>query len=345
MTLRDTLFDSSRCFVIAEAGVNHNGDPETALELVDAAAETGADAVKFQTFRADLLVQPDAPKARYQEETTGADETQHEMLRGLELPLPAYEALKARAEERGLIFMSTPFDEESVDLLDDLGMQAFKIGSGELTNLDLLRAVARKRKPIILSTGMASLGEVEQAIDAVTSQGNEDIVLLHCVSNYPTEASDVNLRALGTMRTAFGRPVGFSDHTMGIEVALAAVALGAVVVEKHFTLDHNADGPDHRLSLEPGDMTRLVQGILKVESALGDGIKRPAASEADVRAVARRSLVVSTDLPAGATLRADVLVVRRPGTGLAPALKPYVVGRRLRVRVAAGTMLTLEMLD
>ena len=343
-SVRERLLGPAPCFVIAEAGVNHNGSPEAAEALVDAAATTGTDAVKFQTFRAELLVNPDAPKADYQIESTGSGESQYAMLKRLELGREQYGELKGRAETQGLVFLSTPFDDESADFLDALGMEAFKIGSGELTNLEFLRHVAQKGKPVILSTGMANLEEVEEALGTVTGEGNPDVVLLHCVSNYPADPAEVNLRAMETLSQEFGKPVGLSDHTMGIEVALAAVALGARVIEKHFTLDRSQKGPDHRASMEPEEMRALVAGTRKIEMALGDGCKQPTASEKGVAAVARRSLVVSVDLPAGAVLTSDVLVARRPGSGLKPSLKPRMIGRKLRSPVAAGTLLTMEML-
>lgn len=340
----EPLLYGDQCFVIAEAGVNHNGNVDTAKALIDAAANAGADAVKFQTFRADLLVNRDASKAAYQVETTGSEDTQYDMLRKLELPDAAFKELKDRCEARDIMFMSTPFDEASADLLESLSMEIFKIGSSELTNLEFLRHVARKSKPMIVSTGMARLGEVEEAIDAIVGEGNDDLVLMHCVSNYPADPSEMNLRAIETMAIAFDRPVGLSDHTEGIEVALAAVALGASVIEKHFTLDRAQDGPDHRASIERDQLESLVRGVRSVEAALGDGLKRPSPGEADVMAVARRSLVVSQDLTAGATLTSEVLTARRPGTGLPPMAKPYVLGRKLRVDVGAGTLLNLEML-
>jgi sialic acid synthase SpsE len=266
------------------------------------------------------------------------------MLRRLELPESVYPRLRARADGQGIGFMSTPFDEGSADFLDALSMEAFKIGSGELTHHDFLRHVAGKRKPVILSTGMASLDEVREALRVIVEAGNSDVVLLHCVSDYPADPSEMNLRAMTTMSSALQCPVGLSDHTMGIEISLAAVALGARVVEKHLTLDRTMAEPDHRASLEPREMTALVDGIRKVEAALGDGRKRPTVREVGVAAVARRSLVVAMDLPAGAILTAEALMARRPGSGISPVLKPALVGRRLRVPVAAGTLLTMEML-
>ena len=262
---------AGRCFVIAEAGVNHNGDTEMAARLIDAAANAGADAVKFQTFRAEHVVSAHAPKAAYQRATTGDGEGQLDMVRALELPADSFGALKSHADRRGILFLSTPFDHGSVDLLHKLDVAAFKIASGEITNLPLLRHVAALGKPVILSTGMSYLSEVEAAVRALQSSGLDRLALLHCVSNYPADPADVNLRAMATLSAAFAVPVGYSDHTTGIEVALAAAARGAAVLEKHFTLDRASPGADHRASLEPAELTAMVAGIRRVESALGDG--------------------------------------------------------------------------
>jgi len=240
--------------------------------------------------------------------------------------------------------MSTPFDEESADFLADLGVAVFKIPSGEITNLPFLRHVACRGKPMIVSTGMSYLGEVETAVRTIEEAGNYDFVLLHCVSNYPADPADVNLRAMQTMATAFGVPVGYSDHTLGIEVAIAAVALGACVIEKHFTLDRSLPGPDHRASLEPDELAVLVRGIRTVEAALGQGRKEPAASEANTAAVARRSLVAARDIPAGTVLTEEMLAIKRPGTGLPPAMLGHTLGRRTRVNMPAGTIIDLGML-
>jgi N,N'-diacetyllegionaminate synthase len=333
-----------RCFIIAEAGVNHNGDVEMAKRLVDVAAQAGVDAVKFQTFRAERVISPLAPKAEYQVRATGADETQLEMARRLELPFDAFRTLFAYCREKNILFLSTPFDEESADFLAELGVCAFKIPSGEITNLPFLTHVACKRKPMIVSTGMAYLGEVETAVRTIEQAGNASMVLLHCVSNYPADPADINLRAMQTMVAAFGYPVGFSDHTLGSEVSLAAVALGACVVEKHFTLDRGLPGPDHRGSLEPQELVGLVDAVRAVEAALGDGRKQPAASEANTAAVARKSLFAARDIPAGTTLSADAIAIMRPGTGLSPALRSSLVGRTARVPIAAGTLLAVDML-
>ena len=332
------------CFIIAEAGVNHNGSLEMARQLVDVAVQAGADAVKFQTFKAEKVVSPQAPKAAYQLQTTDTSESQLDMIKRLELSFDAFRELYAYCQDKGILFMSTPFDEESADLLDELGVPVFKIGSGEITNWPFLEYVACKGKPMILSTGMSYLSEVDEAVRVLRGAGCDQLVLLHCVSNYPADPADVNLRAMQTMATAFGVPVGYSDHTPGVEVAIAAVALGACVIEKHFTLDCNLPGPDHRASLEPSELAALVQGIRTVEAALGHGRKEPAVSEANTAAVARRSLVAAQDIPVGTVLSEELIAIKRPGTGLPPAMRSYLVGRTVRVPVAAGTLLTLEML-
>jgi N-acetylneuraminate synthase len=330
------------CFIIAEAGVNHNGDLALAKRLVDAAVAAGADAVKFQTFTAERLASAAAPKAKYQVETTDPGESQFEMLKRLELPPQAHRELLAYCQGVGILFLSSPFDEQNADLLESLGVPAFKIPSGEIVNLPYLRHVAGKRRPLIVSTGMATLGEVEMAVRTIEESGNPGVVLLHCVSNYPARAADVNLCAMETMARAFRVPVGYSDHVPGNEVAFAAVALGACVIEKHFTLDRSLPGPDHRASLEPGELAALARGVRTVESALGDGRKRPAASEADTAAVARKSLVAARDLTAGTVLTDEMIAVKRPGTGLPPAMLPYVLGRKVRRPLQKDTLLTLE---
>lgn len=338
------LGPNAPCFIIAEAGVNHNGDLDLAKRLVDTAVAAGANAVKFQTFKAARLVTSEAPKAEYQQRATAGNESQYEMLRRLELSTEAHQELIAYCRRLGIIFMSTPFDEESADFLDELGVSIFKLPSGEITNLPFLAHVARKGKPLIISTGMSYLGEVELAVRTVEEAGNRQFVLLHCVSNYPADPADTNLRAMNTMATAFGLPVGYSDHTLGLEISLAAVALGACVIEKHITLDRSMPGPDHNASLEPDELAALVKGIRIVEAALGDGRKEPAASEANTAAVARKSLVAAKDVPAGTTLTEELIAIKRPGTGLPPAMRGQLVGRTMRVSIPAGTLLTLEML-
>ncbi len=331
------------CFIIAEAGLNHNGDLNLAHRLIDVAVQTGADAIKFQTFTAERLVTTNAPKAAYQLETTSASESQFEMLRRLELSADAHRALIAHCLEKHILFLSTPFDEASVDLLETLGVPAFKTPSGEITNLLYLRYVARKTKPMIVSTGMAFLGEVEAAVRAIETAGNHSFALLHCVSTYPSNPADTNLRAMQTMARTFNVPVGYSDHAPGIEVSLAAIALGACIVEKHFTMDRNLPGPDHQASAEPAELAALVRGIRIVEAALGDGRKQPAASEANTAMVARKSLVAACDIPAGATVSQTMIALKRPGTGLPPAMCEFLIGRSTRTTISAGTLLTLDM--
>ena len=333
---------SQPCFIVAEAGVNHNGDPKLARELILTAARAGADAVKFQTFRTDEVVTADAPKAEYQKQTTDAGESQMEMIRKLELPLVIYPELRALAEEKGLVFLSTPFDVDSVDFLAELGVPAFKIPSGELTHPALLARIASKRKPLLISTGMSTLEEVANAVRLVQAQGAHDICLLQCTSNYPANAADVNLRAMVTMEETFEVPVGLSDHTEGVEVALAAVALGAAVIEKHLTLDRMMTGPDHAASMEPAEFQALIRGIRKVEKALGTGEKKPAVTEQNVARAARRSLVAARDIVGGAILTKQDIAFKRPGTGIAPALIGRVLGRHAVRTISAGTLLAWE---
>ena len=331
-------------FVVAEAGVNHNGDLALARGLVDAAVEAGADAVKFQTFRTQTLVSRAAPKAAYQRETTGAGEGQGEMLRRLELGAEEHTLLFAHCAKRGILFFSAPFDQGSADLLESLGVALYKIPSGEITNLPLLRHVAAKRRPIILSTGMSTLDEVEQAVTAIRGAGAPGLALLHCLSAYPAPAAEVNLRAMDTLRECFGCPVGFSDHTLGIEIALAAAARGAVIIEKHLTLDKGLPGPDHRASLDPGEFAGLVRSVRSVESALGDGRKRPMPSEMDTSAVARKSLVAARAIKAGEILSEAAVAIKRPGTGISPAELPRALGRRVRRDLASDEVIEWEVL-
>ncbi len=332
------------CFIIGEAGVNHNGSFEMARELVDVAVDAGCDAVKFQTFKPEKVCAPLAPKALYQLETTDVDESQLEMGKKLELPFEAFRELHSYCGEKGITFLSTPFDYDSADFLADLPVPAFKIPSGEITNLYFLEHIARKGRPLIVSTGMATLDEVALAIETIRATGNQEMVLLQCVSNYPADPSNMNLRAMRTLEGAFGVSVGLSDHSVGTEVAFAAVALDACVIEKHFTLSRELPGPDHHASLEPHDLKKLVEGIRKIEAALGDGIKRPVAEEMDTAAVARRSLVAAAFIPAGAALTLELLDILRPGTGLPPAMRSQVLGRRARHDIEAGTILSLDML-
>ena len=329
-------------FVIAEAGVNHNGELDLAFQLVDAAASVGADAVKFQTFVAESVLTADAEKADYQKTTTGEQESQLEMVKRLELSFEDFRKLKNYCDSRGIMFLSTPFDFASVDFLDELGVAGFKISSGDLTNHPLLRHVAAKRRPVILSTGMSDMDEVGEALDVLRSA---EVILLQCVTNYPAAVEDVNLKAMLSMQSAFDVNVGYSDHTLGIDVPLAAVALGACVIEKHFTLDKNATGPDHRASLESHEFKAMIEGIRRVEAALGTGIKTPVASEASNAAVARRSIVAARDIHPGMTITSEEIAFKRPGTGLPPKMIDQVLGKTARTDIDAGTLLTLEMFE
>lgn len=340
-----TVGPGRRCFIIAEAGVNHNGDIKKALKLVDAAAKAGADAVKFQTFAADRLVTRLSPKAKYQSETTNARESQYEMLKKLELSPDAHRKLKSRAEEQGLVFLSTPFDVGSADFLELLGVSAFKIGSGELTDLPLLARIARKRKPMILSTGMSTREEVEQAVQTVQKEGLQEIALLHCVSAYPAPKEDVNLLAMQFLRDMFNVPVGYSDHTEGIDVAVLAVACGACIIEKHLTLDRTLPGPDHRMSLAPKDFSAMVQKIRNTEKILGSRGKHPMQSELNTRDVARKSVVALVDIKRGCPITSAMIGIRRPGIGIPPSELETLVGRKPLSDVPAGAVLDWRFLE
>lgn len=321
-----------RTLIIAEAGVNHNGDIELAKQLIASAAAAGADLVKFQSFITGKSISRKAPKADYQIATTGAEESQYEMVRKLELSRVDHGVLIEECRRNGIGFFSTAFDPESFDMLVELGLNQVKIPSGELTNLPLLRYMTRLGKPVQLSTGMACLGEVEAAIEVIESAGTPRslITVLHCTTEYPTPMEEVNLRAMISMKNAFGVNVGYSDHTPGIEVPIAAVALGASIIEKHFTLARNLPGPDHQASLEPYELKAMVDAIRNIERALGDGIKRPSASELKNRPIARKSLVASREIRAGELLSAENLGIKRPGTGISPMRWNDVIGRPAR---------------
>ncbi|HNR50445.1 MAG TPA: N-acetylneuraminate synthase [Deltaproteobacteria bacterium] len=329
-------------FIIAEAGVSHNGSLETAKALVRQAGMAGADAVKFQTFRADALAAEGLEKAWYQKKTSNAEESQLSMLRRLELGVEEHRELVRFCRSQRIMFLSTPFDEQSADLLESLGVPMLKIGSGELTNLPFLRHVARKRRPMIISTGMANLGEVEDALEVVLSAGNREITLLHCVTEYPAPPMEVNLRAMQTLHRAFGFPVGYSDHTEGIEIAVAAAALGASVIEKHFTLDRSAEGPDHRSSLDPPMFADMVRAIRNVEDAMGDGRKRPAPCEIKNIPMARRSVVALGAISKGRVITRDLLAIKRPGDGIAPRDMDKIVGLKARRSIPAHKAITWD---
>ena len=337
-------------FVIAEAGVNHNGDAARALEMVDVAAECGADAIKFQSFSADKLAGKSADKADYQKRETG-EGGQYAMLKALEMSEGLHRDLVARCAEKGIEFMSTPFDEEAADFLLTLGMKRIKVPSGEIVNHPFLKHLAGKDVPLIVSTGMADLAEVEEAVAVIAAVRAAHgfaaplasmLTILHCTSNYPAAPGDVNLRAMTTIAGATGMAVGYSDHTLGMAVSTAAVALGATVIEKHFTLDRTLPGPDHRASLMPDELAALIGQIRTVEAALGSPEKAPTAAELPVRAVARRSVSSARALTAGTVLAADDLVLLRPGTGIAPKYYEALPGRVLARDVAAGMPLAWD---
>ncbi|MFC5970115.1 N-acetylneuraminate synthase [Halomarina salina] len=328
------------CYVVAEAGVNHDGDVSQAERLVDAAVAAGADAVKFQTFVADRLATPDAPKAPYQEETTG-EQSQYEMLRSLELPRSAHERLQSYCRDQGIEFLSTPFDVESATLLDDLDVPRVKLGSGELDNHPLLRHVARFGRPMVVSTGMGTMGEVHDALAAIRN-ANPDVpvTFLHCTTAYPAALDEVNLRAMVTMADELPTPVGYSDHTTRVEVPALAVAAGATVVEKHFTLDRTLPGPDHRASLEPDELAAAVSLVRDAETALGSPEKRPTGTERENRPVVRKSLHAATDVAAGERFTADNVSVTRPADGLPPRTYDAVLGATASVALDAGAAIT-----
>ena len=320
-----------KTLVIAEAGVNHNGDVALAKQLVAVAADAGADFVKFQTFIAENIVSQSAPKADYQKGTTDPAESQQEMIRKLELTREDHLELIGECRKLGIGFFSTAFDRDSINLLETLGALDFvKIPSGELTNLPYLRYLTRHGKPVLLSTGMATLGEVEAAIEVIEKVGSsrEQITVLHCTTEYPTPMDEVNLNAMVNMGKAFGVSVGYSDHTPGIEVPIAAVALGATVIEKHFTLDRSLPGPDHRASLEPEELKAMVSAIRNIEKAMGDAVKRPGPSELKNKPIARKSLVAACPIQAGEPFTEANLMAKRPGTGISPMRWDEVIGRK-----------------
>jgi len=319
-----------RTFIIAEAGVNHNGSLEIAKKMITAAVEAGVDAVKFQTFRAVQLVSKYAQKAEYQSKATGVDESQLEMIKKLELDAAAHRILIDYCKKNNIRFLSTPFDLESIDLLNRMALELFKIPSGEITNLPYLRKIGALKKRLILSTGMADLGEIEDALDVISEAGTplDNITVLHCNTEYPTPFEDVNIKAMLTIKHAFpGVAVGYSDHTIGIEVPIAAVAMGATIIEKHFTLDKNMEGPDHKASLEPDELKAMVTAIRNIEKALGNGIKKPSPSELKNKPIARKSIVAARNIRKGESFTEENLTAKRPGTGISPMRWDEIIGQ------------------
>lgn len=355
MKIGNKEIGNDHCFIIAEAGVSHNGDIELAKKLVDAAVESGVDAVKFQTFKSEKIVTPDADQATYQKKNIGKDESQFQMLKRLELLYEDFRELKAYCDKKGIIFLSTPHScEEDIDFLDELGVVAFKVGSGDLTNIPTLEYIAKKGKPVILSTGMATMDEVKEAVEAVTKY-NKDLIILHCTTNYPCPLDEVNLKAMKTMEKEFSYPVGYSDHTMGIDVSLLAVSMGALMIEKHFTLDRNMEGPDHAASLEPHELKEMVEKIknkpsldimLKEiadsETILGDGIKKPNISEQVIAKVARKSITADKDIPTGTTITRNMLHIKRPEGGIRPKYINKVIGKKAKKDIKKDELFSFE---
>jgi N,N'-diacetyllegionaminate synthase len=319
----------NKTFIIAEAGVNHNGSIEIAKKMIEVAKECGADAVKFQTFKAEKVISKYAPKAEYQKQTTGETDSQLEMVKKLELSFDDFIVLKEYCDKLNIMFLSTPFDFESIDFLDDLGLEIFKIPSGEITNLPYLEKIGKLGKKVILSTGMADLGEIEDALDILTSCGTkkEDITILHCNTEYPTPYENVNLLAMLTIKEALKVKVGYSDHTLGIEVPIAAVALGASVTEKHFTLDKKMEGPDHKASLEPHELKAMIDAIRNIEKSLGNGIKKPSKSELKNKDIVRKSIVAKRKIKKGEIFTENNITVKRPGNGISPMRWYEVLGK------------------
>lgn len=325
-------------FIIAEAGSNYNGDKTLAKELIDVAVEAGADAVKFQTYSAETLYSRKTPKF------SKDDMKPYDLIKSIELPREWQSELAEYADKRGIYFMSTPFDYAAVDELEAIGVPAFKIASFTIVDLEFLKYVASKGKPMIISTGMASLGEIEDVLSTVKEVGNDDIVLLHCNSVYPTPVNIVNLRAMDTMRTAFKCPIGFSDHTLGITIPIAAVSRGANVIEKHFTLSRKMKGPDHSFALEPDELKEMVKGIREVESALGNGIKGRSEAEEEGYLKGRRSIIARRFIPKGTVITRDMLIIKRPGYGIKPKFIDIVVGREAKVDIEEDQWITWEMI-
>lgn len=318
----------NKVFIIAEAGVNHNGNIEIAKRLIDEGAKAGVDAIKFQTFKAENLVTKSAKQAEYQVKNLNKETSQLQMLKKLELDYNIHKYLSDYCKEKNVMFLSSAFDIESINLLNELGIEIFKIPSGEIENVPYLKAIAKTGKKVILSTGMSDLSDIEFALDILRSNGANDIAVLHCNTDYPTKMSDVNLNAMNTIKEAFKVEVGYSDHTNGIEVPIAAVALGAKIIEKHFTLDKNMDGPDHKASLEPHEIKEMVDCIRNIEVALGNGIKKPTEVELKNKLVARKSIVCLNDIKEGDIYSENNLCIKRPGSGISPKEWNNIIGKK-----------------
>ncbi len=343
--IQDIEVGGPRTFIIAEAGVNHNGDIDLAKELIDEAVKTEVDAIKFQTFVTEELVTDYAPKADYQQETTTNDESQYEMIKKLELSFEAFKELKIHAENQNLLFISTPFDVQSVEYLIKLKVPAFKVGSGDMNNIILLERITKEKKPILLSTGMATLDEISEIFHFLEQQGVRELLLFHCVTNYPAPYSSLNLRVISTLKRLFDVPIGFSDHSLGIRIPELAVASGACAIEKHFTLDKTLPGPDHKASLEPEELKEMVKRIRFTDEVLGSSEKIINAQERQIRIAARKSIVAIKDIPEGAILTQDDLGVKRPGNGISPLFLNKIIGKKTKQIIQKDRQFSWEMLD
>ena len=331
-------------FIIAEAGVNHNSDLSIAKELIDVASEANADAVKFQSFIAENLVTFNAPKANYQIRRSNKTESQYDMLKKLELSINFHEKLIDHCQKKNVIFLSTPFDYHSLNMLCELNIPVIKISSGDITNIPFLEHIAELEKPVILSTGMSNLSEVEKAVRSIINNGEKKLLaLMHCVSNYPAKYQDINLNVINTLQKAFDLPVGYSDHSIGIEIPIAAVAIGSVIIEKHFTLNKNFKGPDHKASAEPDELKKMIDCIRNIEKAMGNGIKYPSKDEIEISKIARKSIVANCNIQKGAIVSDEMFAIKRPGNGLKPDMIKWIVGKKINQSVAKDTILTWEM--
>ncbi|MGK0466565.1 N-acetylneuraminate synthase [Clostridium sp.] len=337
--------DGNPAFIIAEAGVNHNGDTNIAKKLIDEAVLAGVDAIKFQTFKTEKIVTGYAEMASYQKQNIGSADSQFNMLKKLELSYENFTELKQYCVQKGIMFLSTPFDFESADFLESIGMDAFKISSGDLTNIPLLEHIAKFHKPIILSSGMATLSDIEDAINAIYLLENKQVAVLHCTSNYPAKLQNVNLKAMSTIKSAFKVISGYSDHTVGITIPIAAASMGANIIEKHFTIDKTMEGPDHKASLCPLELSEMVRVIRDVEMAFGSGIKRYNISEEDTMKAARKSIVASRDIKKGESIEFVDLDYKRPGTGLSPKFYNDIVGRKSSRDIKVDEQITTNMVE
>ena len=339
-----TIGKGEPVFIIAEAGVNHNGNLDIAKKLIDKAVYANVDAVKFQTFQAEKLVTMNAKQAEYQAKNIGHKETQYDMLKRLELKREYHSVLKNYAEEKGIIFLSTPFDEDAIDFLDSLGVYAFKVGSSDTNNIPYLKRMAKKGKPIILSTGMSDLEEIVESVDTILKY-NKDLIVLHCTTDYPCPYDKVDLNVLNTLKEELGTVIGYSDHTLGIEVPIAAVALGAKVIEKHFTLDRKMPGPDHKASLEPNELKEMVKGIRNVEKALGNDKKIVTDVARKYIDVAKKSVIANKSIKKGEKISSDMLIIKRPGTGLKPKYFYEIIGKKAKKDIEKDTLIQLEEIE